>query len=81
MLPLDNLPPGGRDKFSTAGVMGIQPCQLPGEVPVTSSLSTYRGLSAELCPDVDEVLLEESLLASDLFQVLWLILVLLCLPV
>lgn len=51
-----------------------------GEVPVTSSLSTYRGLSAELCSDVDEVLLEESLLASDLFQVLWLVSVLLCLP-
>lgn len=41
----------------------------------------YRGLSAELCPDVDEVLLEESLLARDLFQVLWLVSVLLCLPV
>lgn len=53
----------------------------PGQVPITSSPSTYRGLPAELCPDVDEVLLEESLLARDLFQVLWLVSVLLCLPV
>lgn len=48
---------------------------------VTSSPSAYRGFSAELCTDVDEVLLQEPLLASDLFQVLWLVPVLLCLPV
>lgn len=57
------------------------PGQPPGKVPATSSPSTHRGLSAELCPDVDQVLLQEPLLAGDLVQVLRLVSVLLGLPV
>lgn len=59
------------------------PCQpvLSGKCLPPSTPSTHSGLSAELRPDVDEVLLQQPLLVGDLLQVLGLLSVLLHLSV
>lgn len=52
-----------------------------GECLPPSTPSTHSGLSGDLCPDVDKVLLQQPLLVSNLLQVLGLVSVLLHLSV
>lgn len=54
---------------------------LKGKYLLPPTLCTHSGLSGELCPDVDEVLLQQPLLVGNLLEVLGLISVLLHLSV
>lgn len=52
------------------------PAHPAGEVSAAPTASTHSGLSGELCPDVDKVLLQQPLLVGNLLQVLGLVSVL-----
>lgn len=83
MSPLDKVSYCQEAPAEVLVLKTLAPAQpdLRGKCLPPSTPSTHSGLSGELCPDVDEVLLQQPLLVGNLLKVLGLVSVLIHLSV